>query len=537
MRREIESPTAVALVGLLMALAPPHPAAAEEPVQAIQAITATRESMALTYPEGPTISIEFQGTSRLPRANGEAKVERKKGMTEIEIELDEMKPASFFGGDYNTYVLWTVSPESHVDNVGEFILEGNRSKLNVSTPLETFGMFITAEPHFLVETPSRFVVLENTRPRSRIGNPIQVSQIRYRGFDGEYDFEQESLLELPETKGEIRSDLGQAYTAVELAERAGAEQYAGAALSEARAALERAEGAARRGVDRYNLMLAGHEVVRLATEAEKLAEERAFQAALDRERQQHVDETARLEQARHAAQTEAERERLRAQQQQLQVRMEQNAREEAQQEARAATQRALEEERMRRAAELRAEAAQAEANQMASAKSAAETAAAAARAEAERAAAERERARAEMQRALSQLVETRETARGLILNLPDVLFDFNKATLRPHARELLSKIAGILQVAPDYGLQIEGHTDSIGSEAYNLKLSERRADAVRDYLASAGVPARLLSIEGFGEDQPVASNSHAEGRQQNRRVEIVIEDKKPVLIGGRSRLE
>lgn len=178
-----------ALAGVVLFLSIVRPAAPQE--SSVQ----VRQILALTYPEGPTISVRFQGTSRLPGASGEAKVERKKGMTEIEIELDEMKPATAFGGDYNTYVLWIVSPEGQVDNVGEFILQGNRSKLDVSTPLETFGMLVSAEPHFLVGLPSRFVVLENTEPTVDLG-PLKVSELRYRGHEGIYRFDNESLAEV-----------------------------------------------------------------------------------------------------------------------------------------------------------------------------------------------------------------------------------------------------------------------------------------------------------------------------------------------------
>lgn len=306
---------------------------AQEPVQAIKPVTNTRETLALSYPEGTTISIKFQGTSRLPAASGEAKVERKKGMTEIEIELDEMIPATYFGGDYCTYVLWTVSPEGVVDNVGEFILQGNRSKLNVSTRLETFGMFITAEPHFLVASPSRFVVMENSRPVHRIGNPVQISQIKYRGFEGIYSFQHETLANMREAKGEVRVDLQQARTSVQLALRAGASQYAPDELAKARESLSHTEAAWSAGTDKRNMMLLGHETVRLAFEAQKSAEERAFQAALDAERKAHADEAARLEKAAHDAQTEADRAQLATQQREMQLRMEERARQEAQRQA------------------------------------------------------------------------------------------------------------------------------------------------------------------------------------------------------------
>lgn len=512
------------LVWMFFGLAPATSAQPQEPVQAVKQLTATRESMALSYPEGTTISIKLQGTHRLPKASGEAKVERKKGMTEIEIELDEMKPATLFGGDYNTYVLWTVSPEGHVTNAGEFILKGNRSKLDVSTPLETFGLFVTAEPHFLVSSPSRFVVLENTRPVRNIGNPIQVSQIRYRGFDGVYNFERETLANLPETKGEVRVDVEQARTSVELAERAEAERFASQELVKAREALQKTEQDAAATVDPRIVMVQGHETVRLAVAAQKLAEERAFQAALDAERKAHAEETATLEKGIQQAQSEAERARLETEQRELQLRMEERARKDAAKRAEEAARKAAQEEQLRRAAEERARLAQKQAEQLAVAKSEADVAAERAREEAERARKEREEARGRMQQALSLVAETRATARGLIVNLPDILFDTGQATLRIQAREVLSKIAGILLVSRGYHLNIEGHTDNVGGDQYNQKLSEKRAKTVYDYLMNSGVSVDIMTTAGFGKSKPVAPNTTAAGRQKNRRVEIVIED-------------
>ena len=176
------------------------PAAAQERARVVDAqVTEGNSAMAISYPEGPTLGVKFNGTHRLPRATGEAKIERKRGRTDIEIRLDEMKPASFFGGDYATYVLWIVSPEGQVDNVGEFVLRGNNGKLNVTTPLQTFAMFVTAEPHYLVSAPSRFVVVENTRPKHNItGQMLSVSTIKYRGYEGLYSHSQET----PLTSGE-----------------------------------------------------------------------------------------------------------------------------------------------------------------------------------------------------------------------------------------------------------------------------------------------------------------------------------------------
>jgi outer membrane protein OmpA-like peptidoglycan-associated protein len=498
-----------AVAALLSADAARTVAEAETETQTI------REILAMTYPENETISVKFQGTPRLPRASGEAKVERKKGMTEIEIELDEMKPAALYGGDYNTYVLWVVSPESHVDNLGEFILEGNRSKLDVSTPLETFGMFITAEPHFLVKLPSRFVVMENTEPtRPR---PIRIGRIKYEGFQGEYLFDRESLEGFPESKGEIRAEVESARTAVALAERADAEKFASDELKLAREALRRAEMASDMGVRGKDLMILAHESIRRSVEAQELAQKRSFDAALAAERQSREAELARLETSLTRTNDDAERARLEAEKKAMEAEMERKARQEAQARADEAFNRAQRaEEEARKATEASIEA-QKERMTAEEERSRAER-------EALEAQQERERARAELRTALESIAEVRESARGLIVSLPDILFDSNEATLRPEGRETLAKIAGALLVTHGYELRIEGHTDSVGPESYNLDLSRHRAESVRDYLLSQGVDDRGLLAVGFGESRPIASNDSPRGRQENRRVEIVIRD-------------
>jgi outer membrane protein OmpA-like peptidoglycan-associated protein len=484
----------------------------ERQVQIEKPVTETRSALAISYPEGPTLGVKLVGTDRLPGAKGEAKVERKKGSTEIEIELDEMKPATLFGGDFATYVLWTVSPEGHVSNAGEFILNGNRSKLNVASTLQTFGLFVTAEPHYLVESPSRFVVLENSRPAKNLTTQmLEVSTIKYRGFDGIYNYVLTSIATEPESKGIIRSDVRQARVSLSLAERAGAEQYAAEELALARESWRKTAQAAEARIEPRQLMVLGHETVRLAYDAEKRARERGMQAALDAERAQRAQQISDLRKSIDAAQTDAERARLLAEQQEMTLTIEKAARARAQAEAEQLARAAAEEARRREEAEKRA--------------MMAEQNAATATREADAARAERDAARARLRDALSVVVEVRETARGLVVNLPDILFDFNKASLKPDARERLSKVCGILMVAGGQKLSIEGHTDNVGSDEYNQKLSEQRAASVMQYLTSCGLPSELLASHGFGEGQPVAPNETADGRQKNRRVEIIIQDK------------
>ena len=499
------------------------PTLAQESVKtAGQPITTGETALAISYPEGPSLGVKFKGTHRLPGASGKASVERKRGMTEIEIELNNMKPAAFFGGDYATYCLWAVTPEGHVDNVGEFILRGNDSRLHVSTPHQTFAMFVTAEPHFMTRVPSRFVVLETTEPKNNLtGQMLSTSTIKYRGFEGVYNSSQETLTGEPKAKGEVRSDVRQAIVSVRLAERAGAKEFAAAELAKARTALEKTLEASEANVDPKQLMVLGHETVRLAVESQKLAEERSFQAALDSERQTRSQEITSLKVSIEKAESDAERAKLLAQQKALELEIERSARQGAQAKADEAARLAAEEARRRQEAEAKAD-------ELAKAKLAADAKAGVAEQDAERSRRERDEARAKLQSALSTVVETRETARGLIVSLPDILFDVDKATLKVQAREILSKVCGILQVAGNlaggYNLSIEGHTDSTGSDEHNQKLSERRAQSVHDYLVTCGLQTAGLTSKGFGEAQPLVSNDTADGRQRNRRVEIVIEN-------------
>ena len=513
----------VAVVGLMLGLT--LSGFAQQPsLEQANVVVEGRSALAISYPEGPTLGVKFKGTHRLPRASGEAKVDRKRGMTEVEVHLKNMIPATGFGGDYATYVLWVVSPEGQVDNIGEFILRSDDSKLHVSTPLQTFALFVTAEPHYLTATPSRFVVLENTHPTSNLtGQMLKVSTIKYRGYDGAYNFRRETLAGDSEVKGEVRSDVRQAMIAVKLAERAFAGEYALTEMEKAREALRKTLDADEANIDPKQLMVLGHETVRLAVEAEKLANERSFQAALESERSRRTQEISSLKISIDQAKSDADRLRLQEQQKSLELEIERNARQSAQAKADEAARLAAIEARKREEAEQKA-------NELAKTSAAATMEANLAKNEAERIRRERDEARTRLQSALNSIVETRITVRGIIVNLPDILFDVDRATLKPQARETLSKICGVLQVAGENNLSIEGHTDSTGSDDHNQQLSERRARSVYDYLANCGLQANAMSSKGFGEMQPLETNDTAQGRQKNRRVEIVIQDRKTASV-------
>ncbi|MGH9778563.1 MAG: OmpA family protein [Candidatus Acidiferrales bacterium] len=493
---------------LFWAFVPGAWAQTQPPAPVREQVTATRPALVLTYPEGSTVTLKLNGTSRLPKANGEAKVQRKKGATEIEVELDEMKPAHLFGGDFNTYVLWAVSPEGQVNNLGEFILQGNRSKLNVTTPLQTFGLFITAEPHFLVQYPSRFLVLENTRPVGQQADLVRTSQIEYRGYLGVYEFDRDSLATAPEAKSEVRTELRQARTAIQLAERAQAQQYALEKLTQARVSLQQAEQLVQSRATRTTIANMEKAAIRAAYEAQLQAEEGAIRAAAEAERKAREEQEARLRQeAQRAELAKAEEARRRAEAEAARAR--------AQAEEERARREAEEARRMEQGAREKAEAARREEEE-------ARRKEVEARLAAERAEQEKQALRAKLLDQFNRILPTQDTPRGLLVTMADVLFDFGKFDLRPGAREALAKLSGIVLAHPGLELDIEGHTDSVGSEEVNQRLSEKRAEAVRDYLIQQGLDAGSLRSRGHGKGMPVASNDTAAGRQQNRRVEMIV---------------
>jgi len=127
-----------------------------------------------------------------------------------------------------------------------------------------------------------------------------------------------------------------------------------------------------------------------------------------------------------------------------------------------------------------------------------------------------------LQGALSTVAETKTTARGFIVNLPDILFDLNQATLKPEAKITIAKLSGIMLLMSELNVRIEGHTDSTGSAAYNQTLSQQRADSVLAFLIENGLAGSRMTAVGYGMDRPIADNATAEGRARNRRVELVI---------------
>jgi len=498
------------------------PAETGQPMPIFRVTVVARTTKAVNYHHrtGST-HIDFRGTELMPAARGEAKVASQMGSTKIETSLDHMTPAAQYGPEYMTYVLWGITPEGRAVNLGEVALDGDHAKLLSTTELQTFGLIVTAEPYFAVTQPSDVVVAENFIRNDTSGTIEQVDANYHLLQRGQYVWNRTQYQPIRvNPKGPLQ--LAEAENAVEIARLAGADKYAAETFQKAVIDLRNAEGFLNGGGNRKESETNAREAAQMAEDAriitfrkiqaEQLANERAAAA------QREADAQAQAEQAAERARQSAEQARL-DQERRAQAEADRLAAEKAKHEAEQATAQA----RQERAAADTARAA-ALAQQQAAQSEAERAKLAAQQADQQRQLAENDKAqlRERLRQQLNLILETRETARGLIVNISDVLFDFNKYTLKPGAREKMAKVSGILLAYPGLKIQVEGHTDSIGSDEYNQRLSEQRADTVRDYLVTQGVPGPSVSAVGFGKSRPVVSNDSDAGRQQNRRVELVV---------------
>ncbi len=485
-----------------------------------QAATVSRTTKAFNYRSaGGSRQVDFAATDLMGGASGAAKVEVKSSRVEIEAKFTGLDDATKFGLEYLTYVLWAISPQGRAVNLGEIVVKNGAGSVKGLTDMQTFGMIVTAEPYYAVSQPGDEVVLENSLPAnsSQVENIEARYQLISRGTYGSANTKIENAIFGVDRKAPL--ELFEARNAVRIARNALADKYAGSTLAKAEAQLKTAEDAYRTKRDKKTVIGTSRNVVETAEEARVIAVQKkseedaqAFsdaerKAAAEREAKARADaaaETLRRQQAddarAQALQAQADAEKMRQQAEQAAA-----AAAKQRQEAEAARAAALEQQKTAEAAAAQA-AAQAE-----------QARAAAAQAEKDKA-----DMRAQLLAQLNAVLQTQDSARGLIVNMSDVLFDFGQYTLKPAAREKLAKISGIVLAHPGLTLQIEGYTDSVGSDQVNQQLSERRADTVRDYLIQQGVPGSAVTAQGFGKANPVASNDTADGRSKNRRVQLVV---------------
>jgi outer membrane protein OmpA-like peptidoglycan-associated protein len=500
------------------------------PVYRVTVVERTTE--AVDYRDrGGTTQVDFKGTNLMPRVDGNARVTGHTGRLAIDANLHHLNPPRSLGPEFLTYVLWAITPEGRAVNLGEIIPndDGN-SRLQVTSGLQVFGLIVTAEPYFAVSQPTDVVVAENIVRNDTAGgiHPITAKYDLLRR--GQYTVSLDPA-RLPATGADPRTPLQllEAQNAIAIAEAAGAKQYAVDTLGKAKAYLAQGQKYYQQKQSNVPIGAVARAATQSAEDARLLTLEKKRQEEAAAERQAAQD---RIQQA----QTQAEQEAARATAAQDEARRETEQRKLAEQERQAAEQARLQAEQAaqlaaqeRAAAEQQLQQAQQERQALTQQQQALTQQAEQARLQAQQAEQARLQAQqqAEQQRQrlltqLNQVLQTRDTARGLIVNMSDVLFDLNKATLRPGAKLRLAKVAGIILAYPDLKLEIDGFTDSTGTVQYNQRLSDKRAKTVSDFLVGEGVPAANISTHGFGPENPVASNATAAGRQMNRRVELVV---------------
>src|SRR6267378_2535426 len=445
---------------------------------------------------GGSTKVDLKGTDLMPEATGEIKVAAKAGATNIDVKIKEMTQPSKLGAEFLTYVLWVVTPDGRTGNTGEILINKNgEGKLNATTPAQTFAMIVTAEPYFAVRAPSEMVVLENDTRKNTKGEIFPVNDFKLMR-SAQYEKLGNPLAMTPDLE-RVPLQLYEARNAVDIAKSRGADKDAPEIFPKATSSLQMAENALASKADKKDIVSKAGQAIQFAEDARALAAQRQNEARIAADR----------EAAAAKAKTEAEA----------------KAAEEAKRQAELT---AAKEAQMKAEAEAAAVKAKAEAD-AAAARAKAEADALKAKEEAARAEAERSRKaaaelRAQLLDQFNRVLETRDTPRGLVVNMGDVLFDFGKYNLRSEAREKLAKLTGIVLAHPGLKLAVEGHTDSVGGDEANQKLSEQRADTVRSYLTEQGLQDASVSSQGFGKSSPVADNDTAAGRQKNRRVEIVV---------------
>src|SRR6266446_5952096 len=414
---------------------------------------------------GGSTKVDLKGTDLMPEAIGEIRVEAKTGATSITVAIKGMSQPSKLGAEFLTYVLWVVTPDGRTGNTGEVLINKNgEGKLNATTPAQTFAMIVTAEPYFAVRAPSEMVVLENDTRKNTKGEIFPVNDFKLMKR-AQYEELGNPLAMTPDLE-HVPLQVYEARNAVDIAKSRGAGTDASEIFTKATASLQMTENAVTTKADKTEIMSAARRTIQFAEDARALAAKRQAELAAAKEAQMKAEAEAAAVRAK--AEADAAAAKAKAEEDAL------KAKEEA------------------------------------------------ARADAERARQAAAALRTQLLDQFNRILETRDTPRGLVVNMGDVLFDFGKYDLRPEAREKLAKLSGIVLAHPGLTLAVEGHTDNVGSDELNQKLSELRAESVRSYLIAQGLAQANVTAQGFGKSTPVVDNSTPANRQKNRRVEIVV---------------
>jgi outer membrane protein OmpA-like peptidoglycan-associated protein len=485
------------------------------PTYRINVVSRTTRAVSYKHRSGAT-KINFQGTDLMPAAAGEAKVESKRGTLAVEVEFSGLDKPTSFGSEYLTYVLWAISPEGRPVNIGEVLVGDNhRSKLDVTTDLQAFAMIVTAEPYYAVRRPSNVVVLENAIRSDTVGASEAVDA-KYELIDRGgyiptgYKFDPVIL------NAKLPLEFFEARNALRIAQSSGAERYAAPSYEKAVRQMNEADALATgKHENKKSLISQSREVVQTAEDAREIAVKHIDEERAETERSAGAGREAS---SNARANVESQR-RVNAEAVTADAVSQRNEADRKNLDAQASAQQAAgaqaDAERDRNDAQRKQQVAEADSDRN-------RAAAASSDAQLQQALRDREDLRARLLQQFNLILETRDTARGLVVNMSDVLFDSGKYTLRPLAREKLAKISGIVLGYPSLKLAVEGNTDSVGTESFNQQLSEQRAEGVRTYLTQQGVPESSTTATGFGKNRPIASNDTSAGRQQNRRVELIV---------------
>ena len=521
---------AVLVAGVPMLAAQSKPGNSTSAATAAPVVNAvSHTTKAMHYRPGANTKLPFQATELMAGASGEAKIEAKKTTIAIDAKIQGVEEATKFGLEYLTYVLWAVSPEGRADNLGELVVKKGTAELKSSTDMQTFGLIVTAEPYFAVTQPGNMVVMEGSVPQGEeIGAKFELvgkgtySSTNERIQNAIFGIDRSTPMELFEARNAVR-----------IAHIAAGDKYATSILAKADQQLAQSEQTYRGKQGKTAIDSAARETAQTAEEARIMAVKQKAEdeanariagekrAAEEREARARADAQAESQRRAQAEQAQRDAEAATAEAQRMKAEAQAAAQEAARQKAEAeqAKAEALAQQQALAEQAASAQKAAAESEQMRQEADQLRQQAEAQRQQAEK---EKQELRARLLQQLNSILSTRDSARGLIANMSDVLFKSGSFELLPGARERLAKVSGIVLAYPTLHLQVEGHTDSVGTDEYNQNLSEHRAQAVRDYLVQQGISANTIGSRGLGKTQPIATNDTPEGRQQNRRVELVL---------------
>lgn len=495
-----------------------------------------RRTIAITYFKDP-IKVEMAGTTLRPQAHGEATVERwrKRNETQIKMDVVGLIPAYNYGGDYNTYVLWAITPEGQVSNLGEFRVTGGNGHLYANTPYQTFALIITAEPYYLVKLPSRMVILTNLAPTSKKVQ-VQSSEIFFTGDSGQYYTDTTIPATAERDYARTPAELMQARRAVQIAKLAGGENYDRADMQTAQDNLVRAEDAFRRGADVHEIGRISRDAISYAERTREISEERAVAAA------RRAEISRRDEQIRQASENANE---LQSKLQDTETHLK------ASELSRQNTEDQLN-RYMREASDLRAQNHNLQSDndelrnqnenltrQLADAQQRintlqgqvtdtnsklaeeSERASAAERAEEARRKAEEQRHDFDQLRSeLASVVTVKSSTDGFTANLPDNCFLYGRTELNRSAKAKMDSLGKILAAHPNVKFVVQGYWDS-NANADALALG--RAKAVGDYIYAVGVPKENFQVLSAGDSNLISRGRTARARAMNRRVEITFQ--------------